>query len=125
MCAVADMRWIRKNDGDVVQRPYREAVGLVSRRLADFVEGPDGDADDGGVVHLDRDLKPYADAYSKDELVKLAEDNDLPVSGNKLDLVERLLDADVELSTGDDTSSGATPGNVPVESEETSTGGRD
>lgn len=106
------------NSGEVVERPYREAVRLLSRRMADAAEAPA----DAGVIPLDpepaaadRDLSPYADAYTKDELVDLAKSNDLPAAGNKADLVERLLAADVELSAA--PVAGATPENVPGENE--------
>lgn len=115
---VPDSMWIRMNSGEVVERPYREAVRLLSRRMADAAEAPA----DAGVVPLDpepaaadRDLSPYADAYTKDELVDLAKTNDLSTAGNKADLVERLLAADVELSAA--PVAGATPENVPGENE--------
>lgn len=113
---VPDSMWIRMNNGDVVERPYREAVRLLSRRMADAAEAPT----EAATIPLDpepndRDLSPYADAYTKDELVDLAKSNDLPTAGNKADIVARLLDANVELSAA--PVAGATPENVPGENE--------
>lgn len=119
--------WIRMNNGDVVERPYREAVSLLSRRLADVATdedraGVDAPADaetpaDGGPTEAPTgDAAAYEDAYSGDELRELAKANDLPTSGNKGELVARLLEANVELSTGEAPApSGATPEDVPGE----------
>lgn len=131
--------WIKLNTGEVVERPYREAVRLVSRRLADPTlpskadETPADDTppanepssapavdqatgDDGDAPVPSGDVAAYEAAYSKDELVELAKTNDLPTSGNKGELVARLLDANVELSTGEAPApSGATPEDVPGE----------
>lgn len=115
---VPDSMWIRMNSGDVVERPYREAVRLLSRRMADPAEAPTEAVTiplDPEPAAGDRDLSSYADAYTKDELVDLAKKNDLPTAGNKADLVERLLDANVELSAA--PVAGATPENVPGENE--------
>jgi len=118
MSAVADeTMWIKLNTGEVVERPYREAVRLLSRRLADVAtdeerEAAGGEAPAGEPV----DTAAYEEAYSGDELRDLAKTNDLATSGNKGELVARLLEANVELSTGEaPASSGATPEDVPGE----------
>lgn len=128
MSAVADeTMWIKLNTGEVVERPYREAVRLVSRRLADPALPEDADESgpaeelatepaDGDAPAPSGDVAAYEAAYSKDDLVDLAKANDLPTSGNKGELVARLLDANVELSTGEAPApSGATPEDVPGE----------
>lgn len=126
MSAVADeTMWIKLNTGEVVERPYREAVRLVSRRLAD--PALETDADESGPAEepaTESATEPAAnpgptaalvDSYDKATLVKLAEENDLATSGNKTELVERLLAADVELSADVPATSGATPEDVPGE----------
>ena len=46
------------------------------------------------------------DDLSKQELQDLLDDRGLPVSGNKVDLVQRLKDADAEVATGASESGG-------------------
>lgn len=126
MSAVADeTMWIKLNNGDVVERPYREAVRLLSRRLADVATDEDREAVDTQEAPVAEpttepttaaepvDLAAYEEAYSGDELRELAKTNDLPTSGNKGELVARLLEANVELSAA--PVAGATPEDVPGE----------
>lgn len=101
------------NSGEVVERPYREAVRLLSRRMADAAEAPT----DAGVIPLDPE--PVAgdageesvktlDDLTKAQLVDFARDQGLPTTGNKQELIDRLSAAPV---------AGATPENVPGENE--------
>lgn len=124
---------IRKNNGDVVEQPYRVAVGLISRRLAEWA---DPDDIGGGIVPLEvagtegepalqgddtmehvtvpepssepQVLEPIdLDSLSKDGLITLAKQADLPTSGTKADLIARLS------ATPSDEGVGATTEDEP------------
>lgn len=115
--------WIRLNNGDVVERPYREAVRLLSRRLAEHAEAPELET-----VALDADqtttseppanpgptaaepavepsieqieptpelLADLADGYKRDELLQMATDAGLPATGTKAELAQALASAGV------------------------------
>lgn len=120
MSAVDNTMWVKLNNGDVVERPYREAVRLLSRRLADPAEVPEVETVPLDDPMGDPAVAALVDEFSKSELVDLAEKNDLPTSGNKPDLVARLLAANVELSAA--PVAGATPEDVPVESADAADG---
>lgn len=117
---------IKLNDGQIVTRPYREAVSLLSRRLADVVE------DSGEALVPLEETDRTLDDLNKDELIELAKEHDLPVYGTKADLIERLMsqtDDDDRLSATtveDDLDDlvGASPEDVPGEdSDDDSDGG--
>jgi hypothetical protein len=122
---------IKLNTGEVVTRPYREAVSLLSRRLADHVP------EDEATVPLDIDPQTPVDStdrtledLTKPELVELAKEHDLPVYGTKDDLIERLMsqtdDDQLSATTVDDDLDdlvGATPEDVPGEDSDDSDGG--
>lgn len=109
---------IRMNDGRETVRPYREAMSLVGRRLAELV-GPVEES--GDVVPLNDPGQPETfdiagpnpsmsgeeqeAVYEKlnlEELRELLRRRELPVSGNKPDLIERLLEADAAQADDDD-----------------------
>lgn len=117
---------IKLNDGQIVTRPYREAVSLLSRRLADPV--PAEEAEDfvplGEVDGNPRTL----DDLNKDELIERAKEMDLPFYGTKADLVERISAEQDRLSATtveDDLDDlvGASPEDVPGEDSDDSDGG--
>lgn len=117
---------IRMNDGKVVTRPYREAARLLSRRMADPVDpaevpesheeapsapsepaaGPEaqGDAPVASEAPSAAPETPTLDDLSKPELVEMAREQGLTVSGTKDDLIARLSAA---------PEAGATPEDVP------------
>lgn len=126
---------IKLNDGQIVTRPYREAVSLLSRRLADVVDsGETEDVVDSGetedfvpleaVTETDRTL----DDLNKDELIERAKEMDLPVYGTKADLIERISAKNDRLSATaveDDLDDlvGASPEDVPGGDSDDSDGG--
>lgn len=124
---------IKLNSGEVVTRPYREAVSLLSRRLADPVEEAET------LVPLEDDFASLADPedprgrsleeFNKDELIELAKEMDLPFYGTKADLIERITENEDRLSATtveDDLDDlvGASPEDVPGEDSDDSDGGR-
>lgn len=123
---------IKLNDGQIVTRPYREAVSLLSRRLADVVDS--GETED--FVPLEEvtettndDGNPRTlDDLNKDELIERAKKMDLPFYGTKADLVERISAEQDRLSATtveDDLDDlvGASPEDVPGEDSDDSDGG--
>lgn len=123
---------IKLNDGQIVTRPYREAVSLLSRRLADVVDS--GETED--FVPLEEvtettndDGNPRTlDDLNKDELIERAKEMDLPFYGTKADLVERISAEQDRLSATtveDDLDDlvGASPEDVPGEDSDDSDGG--
>lgn len=117
---------IKLNDGQIVTRPYREAVSLLSRRLADVVDS--GETEDfvplEEVTETDRTL----DDLNKDELIERAKEMDLPFYGTKADLIERITAENDRLSATtveDDLDDlvGASPEDVPGEDSDDSDGG--
>ena len=117
---------IRLNNGQIVTRPYREAVSLLSRRLADVVDS--GETEDlvplEEVTETDRTL----DDLNKDELIERAKEMDLPFYGTKADLIERISAEDDRLSATtveDDLDDlvGASPEDVPGEDSDDFDGG--
>lgn len=118
---------IKLNDGQIVTRPYREAVSLLSRRLADVVDS--GETEDfvplqKEVTETDRTL----DDLNKDELIERAKEMDLPVYGTKAELIERISAENDRLSATtveDDLDDlvGASPEDVPGEDSDDSDGG--
>lgn len=135
---------IKLNDGQIVTRPYREAVSLLSRRLADVVDS--GETEDfvpleepqaeeimaeeildswiEEVTETDRTL----DDLNKDELIERAKEMDLPFYGTKADLIERISAENDRLSATtveDDLDDlvGASPEDVPGEDSDDSDGG--
>lgn len=124
---------IKLNSGEVVTRPYREAVSLLSRRLADPVEEAET------LVPLEDDFASLADPedprgrsleeFNKDELIELAKEMDLPFYGTKADLIERITENEDRLSATtveDDLDDlvGASPEDVPGGDSDDSDGGR-
>lgn len=116
---------IKLNDGQIVTRPYREAVSLLSRRLADPVPAETEDfvpldepADDTEASTLD-DL-------NKDELIERAKGMDLPVYGTKAELIERINDRLSATTVDDDLDDlvGASPEDVPGEDSDDDSDGR-
>lgn len=122
---------IKLNNGEVVTRPYREAVSLLSRRLA-YPVGAD-EAEDFVPLEEETHGLPVLDDLTKPELIELAKEHDLPVYGTKDDLIERLMsqtdeDEDDRLSATtveDDLDDlvGASPEDVPGEDSDDSDGG--
>lgn len=117
---------IKLNDGQIVTRPYREAVSLLSRRLADVVdvEKTEDFVPLAEVTETDRTL----DDLNKDELIERAKEMDLPFYGTKADLVERISAEQDRLSATtveDDLDDlvGASPEDVPGEDSDDSDGG--
>lgn len=115
---------IKLNDGQIVTRPYREAVSLLSRRLADVVDS--GETEDfvplqKEVTETDRTL----DDLNKDELIERAKEMDLPVYGTKAELIERINDRLSATTVEDDLDDlvGASPEDVPGEDSDDSDGG--
>lgn len=124
---------IKLNSGEVVTRPYREAVSLLSRRLAYPVEEAET------LIPLEDDFASLADPedprgrpleeFNKDELIELAKEMDLPFYGTKADLIERITENEDRLSATtveDDLDDlvGASPEDVPGEDSDDSDGGR-
>jgi hypothetical protein len=124
---------IKLNTGEVTTRPYREAVSLLSRRLAYPV------TEEEALVPMEPEL-PHVDPQTpvdstdrtledltKPELIELAKEHDLPVYGTKDDLIERITENEDQLSatTVDDLDDlvGATPEDVPGEDSDDSDGG--
>lgn len=126
---------IKLNDGQIVTRPYREAVSLLSRRLADAVDVEEVEYP----VPLEDDFASLADPedprgrsleeFNKDELIELAKEMDLPFYGTKADLIERITENEDRLSATtveDDLDDlvGASPEDVPGGDSDDSDGGR-
>lgn len=116
---------IKLNDGQIVTRPYREAVSLLSRRLADVVDS--GETEDfvplqKEVTETDRTL----DDLNKDELIERAKEMDLPVYGTKAELIERINDRLSATTVEDDLDDlvGASPEDVPGEDSDDDSDGR-
>lgn len=118
---------IKLNDGQIVTRPYREAVSLLSRRLADVVDS--GETED--FVPLQKEVTETTrtlDDLNKDELIERAKEMDLPVYGTKAELIERISAENDRLSATtveDDLDDlvGASPEDVPGEDSDDSDGG--
>lgn len=120
---------IRLNDGQIVTRPYREAVSLLSRRLAhpvpaEEVPVPLDEEDFVPLEETDRTL----DDLNKDDLIERAKEMDLPFYGTKADLIERISAENDRLSATtveDDLDDlvGASPEDVPGEDSDDSDGG--
>lgn len=144
---------VRMNDGRVVTRPYREAISLVSRRLAEQVSAED-EVVELETVPLDApEPDPLEAATNSDEphdipgpnpmqsteeqraaydnllledLRELTRQRGLPVSGNKPDLIERLVadDDDMDLVglSAEAPASGASAEDEPHEGSATEDG---
>lgn len=115
---------IKLNDGQIVTRPYREAVSLLSRRLADVVDS--GETED--FVPLQKEVTETTrtfDDLNKDELIERAKEMDLPVYGTKAELIERINDRLSATTVEDDLDDlvGASPEDVPGEDSDDSDGG--
>lgn len=114
---------IKLNNGQIVTRPYREAVSLLSRRLADpvLVEEAEDFVPLEEVDETDRTL----DDLNKDELIERAKEMDLPFYGTKADLIERINDRLSATTVEDDLDDlvGASPEDVPGEDSDNSDGG--
>lgn len=120
---------IKLNDGQIVTRPYREAVSLLSRRLADPVPAEEVPVplDEEDFVPLDETDRTLDD-LNKDELIERAKAMDLPVYGTKAELIERISAENDRLSATtveDDLDDlvGASPEDVPGEDSDDSDGG--
>ncbi|HEX6681158.1 MAG TPA: SAP domain-containing protein [Candidatus Limnocylindrales bacterium] len=116
---------IKLNDGQIVTRPYREAVSLLSRRLADVVDS--GETED--FVPLQKEVTETTrtlDDLNKDELIERAKEMDLPVYGTKAELIERINDRLSATTVEDDLDDlvGASPEDVPGEDSDDSDDGR-
>lgn len=111
---------IKLNNGEVVTRPYREAVSLLSRRLAYPVEEAET------LVPLESPAEPSLEDLNKDELIERAKEMDLPFYGTKADLIERINDQLSATTVEDDLDDlvGASPEDVPGEDSDDSDGGR-
>lgn len=115
---------IKLNDGQIVTRPYREAVSLLSRRLADVVDS--GETED--FIPLQKEVTETTrtlDDLNKDELIERAKEMDLPVYGTKAELIERINDRLSATTVEDDLDDlvGASPEDVPGEDSDDSDGG--
>lgn len=111
---------IKLNDGQIVTRPYREAVSLLSRRLADVVE------DSGEALVPLEETDRTLDDLNKDELIERAKEMDLPVYGTKAELIERINDRLSATTVEDDLDDlvGASPEDVPGEDSDDDSDGR-
>lgn len=128
--SAAEMK-IRLNSGEVVTRPYREAVRLLSRRMADPVQDGEVSESDGTGSSASSEGSGVSEAQSespgasespadleslnKTDLVEMARARDLPTSGTKDELIDRL--------SAEASASGASTGDVPSGSPD-SDGGR-
>lgn len=117
---------IKLNDGQIVTRPYREAVSLLSRRLADVVDVEE--TEDFVPLEEVTETTRTLDDLNKDELIERAKEMDLPVYGTKAELIERISAENDRLSATtveDDLDDlvGASPEDVPGEDSDDSDGG--
>lgn len=134
---------IRLNSGRVVTRPYREAISLVSRRLAEMatdeeaaeletvpLEEPQTEAEEPQAEPAEAtSAEEQANAYESmklEDLRELSRQRNLAVSGNKPDLIERLVadDDDMDLVglSAEAPASGASAEDEPHEGSATDDG---
>lgn len=138
---------IRLNSGRVVTRPYREAISLVSRRLAvhlvaaqiaaglETVPLEESQTEESQTEEPQTDpaeatsAEEQANAYESmklEDLRELSRQRNLAVSGNKPDLIERLVadDDDMDLVglSAEAPASGASAEDEPHEGSATDDG---